>query len=182
MPALANTSRDSDSERSAKVASKNHSIETHCPEDHNCEVCKKTKCTRALCRRRTGEPVLRADKFGALITDHKVLNEGAESRNNHRHAVVVQDLATQWIQSYPWYSDTTQRKKVPLQYCCNQAWMKSGGQILWNAIPICETFKFSCLMGQLHTKGVLENRLRDQSFRLVHWLSITPFLLTTCRD
>ena len=25
----------------------------------------------------------------------------AESRNNHRHAVVVQDLATQWLQSYP---------------------------------------------------------------------------------
>ena len=41
-------------------------------------------------------------KFGDLITaDHKVFNEGCESRNNHRHAVVVQDLATQWIQSYP---------------------------------------------------------------------------------
>ena len=33
--------------------------------------------------------------------DHKVLNEGGESRNDHRYAVVVQDLATQWIQSYP---------------------------------------------------------------------------------
>ena len=30
-----------------------------------------------------------------------VLTEGSESRNNHRYAVVVQDLATQWIQSYP---------------------------------------------------------------------------------
>ena len=26
--------------------------------------------------------------------------------------------------------------------------MKIGGQILWNAIPICETFKISCLMGR----------------------------------
>ena len=25
--------------------------------------------------------------------------------------------------------------------------MKNGGQIPWNAIPICETFKISCLMG-----------------------------------
>ena len=34
-----------------------------------------------------------------LITaDHKVLSEGCESRNNHRYAVLVQDLATQWIQ------------------------------------------------------------------------------------
>ena len=45
--------------------------------------------------------MLRAEKFGDLITaDHKVLNEESDSRNNHRHAVVVQDLATQWIQSY----------------------------------------------------------------------------------
>ena len=35
--------------------------------------------------------------------------------------------------------------------------MKNGGQIPWNAIPICETFKISCLMGRLHTKDVLEN-------------------------
>ena len=58
--------------------------------------------TRAPCRRRTGEAVPRSEKFGDLITaDHKVLNEGCESRDNHRNAVVVQDLATQWIQSYP---------------------------------------------------------------------------------
>ena len=52
------------------------------------------KITRALCRRRTGEALPRADKFGDLITaDHKVLNEGCESRDNHRYSVVVQDLA-----------------------------------------------------------------------------------------
>ena len=43
-----------------------------------------------------------AEKFGDSITaDHKVFNEGCESRDNHWYAVVVQDLATQWIQSYP---------------------------------------------------------------------------------
>ena len=47
------------------------------------------------------ESVPRAENFGDLITaDHKVLSESCESRNNHRYAVVVQDLATQWIQ-YP---------------------------------------------------------------------------------
>ena len=39
-------------------------------------------------------------------------------------------------------------KKVPLQYCCNHVWMKNGGQIPWNAKPICETFKTSYLMGR----------------------------------
>ena len=32
--------------------------------------------------------------------------------------------------------------------------MKIGGQILSNALLICETFKISCLMGRLHTKDV----------------------------
>ena len=62
----------------------------------------RTEITRAPCRRRKGEAVPRADNFGDLITaDHKVLSENCESRNNHRYAVVVQDLATQWIQAYP---------------------------------------------------------------------------------
>ena len=57
------------------------------------------RITRAPCRRRKGEAVPRADNFGDLITaDHKVLSDNCESRNNHRYAVVVQDLATQWIQ------------------------------------------------------------------------------------
>ena len=51
----------------------------------------------------------REEKMGDLITtSHKVLKEGGESRNNNRHAAVVQDLATQRIQSYPCKSKTSQ--------------------------------------------------------------------------
>ena len=76
-------------------------LSTHFPKDRNCEVRKRTKITRAPCRKRTGDPVLRRENFGDLITaDLKVLNEGTESRNNHRFTVVVQDLATQWMHSY----------------------------------------------------------------------------------
>ena len=32
-----------------------------------------------------------------IAADHKVLTEEGESRNNHRYAVVVQDLAIRWI-------------------------------------------------------------------------------------
>ena len=43
-----------------------------------------------------------AERFGDMITeDHKVLNEDQESKLHHRYAVVLQDLATQWIQSCP---------------------------------------------------------------------------------
>ena len=61
------------------------------------------------CRRRNGEAVPRAANFGDLITaDHKVLSDNCESRNNHRYAVVVQDLASQWIQAYPCKNKTSQ--------------------------------------------------------------------------
>ena len=68
------------------------------------------------CRRRNGEAVPRAANFGDLITaDHKVLSDNCESRNNHRYAVVVQDLATQWIQAYPCKNKTSQETQRSLQ-------------------------------------------------------------------
>ena len=92
-----------------------HSVYTHFPKDRNCEICKGTKIT-SPCRRRNGGAVPRADKFGDLITaDHKVLSDNCESRNNHRYAVVVQDLATQWIQAYPCKTKTSQETQRSLQ-------------------------------------------------------------------
>ena len=86
------------------------------PKVRHCEVCFRTKITRAPCRRRTGEVVPRAEIFGDLVTaDHKVFNEEGESRNNHPHAVVVQDLATQWIQSCPCKTKTSQETQRSLQ-------------------------------------------------------------------
>ena len=93
-----------------------HNVHTHFPKDRNCEICKRTKITRAPCRRRNGEAVRRAANFGDLITaDHKVLSDNCESRNNHRYAVVVQDLATQWIQAYPCKTKTSQETQRSLQ-------------------------------------------------------------------
>ena len=93
-----------------------HSVYTHFPKDRNCEICQRTKITRAPCRRRIGGTVLRVENFGDLITaDHKVLSEGCESLNNHRYAIVVQDLATQWIQSYPCKTKTSQETQRSLQ-------------------------------------------------------------------
>ena len=75
-----------------------------------------TKITRASCRRRTGTVVPKSGTFGDLITvNHKVLSEGCESRNNHGYAVVVQDLATQWIPSYPCKTKTSQEVEKTLQ-------------------------------------------------------------------
>ena len=87
------------------------SVGIHFPKDRNCEICQRTEITRAPCRRRSGGAVPRAENFGDLVTaDHKVLSDNCESRNNHPYAVVVQDLATQWIQSYPCKTKTSSQE------------------------------------------------------------------------
>ena len=60
-------------EAQAKVGpgSGKHSVYTHFPNDPNCDICLKTKITRASCRRRAGTIVPKAENFGDLITaDH----------------------------------------------------------------------------------------------------------------
>ena len=105
VPAHSSEREISDSEGDAsKVVTRKrkHSIYIHFPRDRSCDICLRTKITRVPCRRRNEGSIPRAEKFGDLMTaDHKVFNEGSGSQNNHRHAVVVQDVATQWIQSYP---------------------------------------------------------------------------------
>ena len=63
----ANTSQDSNSDRVAKVVSRKRSLFTHFSKERNCEMCKRTKITRASCRERAGDAVPRAD--------HKIHNE-----------------------------------------------------------------------------------------------------------
>ena len=46
-----------------RVVPGNHSIHTHFPRDQNCEICHRTKITRAPCRRRTREVAPRAKKW-----------------------------------------------------------------------------------------------------------------------
>ena len=116
VPAPANTSRESDSERPTKVATRKHRIETFFPKDQNYDENLRTKITKALCRRRIGEALPRAEKLGDLITaDHNVLNEEGESRDNHQYAAAVQDLATQRIQSYPCKTKTSQETEKSLR-------------------------------------------------------------------
>ena len=105
--AFASSSRKSAAEPRGKVVSGKHSIFTHFPKD------------RTSCRRRVGTVVPKAEEHsGDLITaDHNILSEGCESRNNHRYVVVVEDLATHWIQSFPCKTQTYQETQKSFQKC-----------------------------------------------------------------
>ena len=88
---------------------------THFPKESNCEVCELTKTTKPPCRNR---PDARGDSshlpqiFGAALSaDQNVLNEENESRLQHRGAVVVQDLHSELVQSYPTINKKQRLKK-----------------------------------------------------------------------
>ena len=84
----------------SKAPQEKHNLFIHFPEDPNCEMHKRAKVARAACRRNSQSHTHR--EFGETIaTDHQILSEEGESRNDQRYAIVVQDLATQRIQSYP---------------------------------------------------------------------------------
>ena len=98
-----------------ELGSCKHSVYTYFPKDPNCDICLQTKITRASCSRRAGTVLPKAEHFGVLITaDHKILSEESESRNNHRYAVVAQDLASQWLQSFPCKTKSSQETQKSL--------------------------------------------------------------------
>ena len=160
-----------------------------------------------------------------ITADHKALNDNCESQNNHRFAVVVQDLATQWIQAYLCKTKTSQETQRSLQKflepernpkviyadnslefgkaCEDLSWnhctsaphrsetndiaeravrrvkestsavlLQSGLNESWWALSAKRHRSFF-LMGRRPMKDVLGNHSKDQSFHLVHWLSIT---------
>ena len=143
-----------------------YSVYTHFPKDRNCEICKRTKITRAPCRRRNGEAVPRAANFGDLITaDHKVLSDNCESRNKHRCAVVVQDLATQWIQAYPCKNKTSQETQRSLQKFL-EPWRKPKVIYTDNSLEFgkaCEDLSWNHCTSTPHrseTNGIAERAVR----------------------
>ena len=98
------SSHELPTESRAKVepGSGKHSVHTHFPKDPTCDICLKTKMTRSSCERRASTGVPRAEHVGDVITaDHKVLSEECQSWNNHRYAVMLQDLGNAVVTILP---------------------------------------------------------------------------------
>ena len=111
------SSHELPTESRAKVepGSCKHSVQTHFPKDPSCDICLKPTLTRASWQKTCWYSRAQSGKFvDLLIADHKFVSEGSASRNNHRYAVVAQDLATQWLQSYPCKSKSSQETQKSL--------------------------------------------------------------------
>ena len=80
---------------------------SHFPKGPNCEICKRAKVTRTACRR-TSQSHMRP----ARRSSEKSLQQFEENCGTiKRHAIVVQDLATHWVQSYPCKTKTSHKKQ-----------------------------------------------------------------------
>ena len=102
-----------------------HSIDTHFPKDRNCKICKRTKITRASCRRRIGIVVLGAENFGDLITaDHKFLREIVNLET-------ITDMQS-WCRIWPLNGSRRIRAKTKLhkkpREACKSSWNPRGNQ------------------------------------------------------
>ena len=95
----------------------------------------------------------------SVTADHKVLSERCESRNNHRYAVMVQDLATQWIQSYPCKTKTSQE---PQEREVLGAHQETTSHLYWQFLGIWQGL-WRIIIKRHHrseTNGIAEREVR----------------------
>ena len=98
------------------VESGKHNVFAHFPKDRNCDVCNVPKLQGPLAENAPVITYSRAENVADLIAaDHNAPNEECESRNCHRYAVIVQDLATIWLQAHPCKTQTSQEAEKSLQ-------------------------------------------------------------------
>ena len=114
-----------------------HSVYNHFPKDRNCDICQRTKITRAPCRRRNGGAVPRAENFGDLITaDHKVLETITD----------MQSWCRTWSPNGSSRIHAKQKLHKKPREACKSSWNPRGNQksftltISWNSakpVKIC---------------------------------------------
>ena len=133
-----------------------------------CDICLKTNITRLILQKTCWYSRAQSGKFWWFDNcgSQLILREGNESRKNHRYVVVVQDLATQWLQSFPLYTKTSQEtQKSPIKFLEPDEETKSHLQ--WQFLQIygkfCEELSWNHCTSTLHrseTNGIAERAVR----------------------
>ena len=114
----------------------------------------RTKMTKALCRRRTGEALPRAEKFGDLIAaDHRVLSESCVNLET------IIDMQS-WCRTWPPNESSRIRAKQKLlrkhKGACKSSWDQIGSlksftlTIPWNSAKLVKIFP-GIIVRQHHT-------------------------------
>ena len=160
----AHVSQDSDSERPTKKTSKwrKHSILILLSRERDCEVCKRSKITKAPYRRRTDEAVPRTEKIEDLITaDRKVLNEECKYSIRCRET-----RSCHWMDSVlsVWNQNFARDEKVLTEI--SRAIRKTKGHLHWQFFGICKILRRLIL----ESSDVINSSVRDERH---YWTSST---------
>ena len=92
-----------------RVKSRKHSVCTHFPKDQIVRYAEEPTLRVIFAEDAPAIQSHAPKRFGdPIVTDHQVLNKDGVSRNSHRYAVNLQDLATQWLQADPCKTTTSQ--------------------------------------------------------------------------
>ena len=128
----------------------------------NCDVCKRTKFTRARCgikAKRRIDAIAPSSKFGDLITaDHKVLTVDSD-------ALIVQNDFTNWIERCPMRKEETSETVNRLQIFLPPE-QKPGRIFTDNSnelVEVCQKLQWNYDTNTPHrsgTKGVTERAVR----------------------
>ena len=142
-----------------------HNVHTHFPKDRNCEICKRTKITRAPCRRRNGEAVPRADNFGDLITaDHKVVSDNCQS------PICSRGAGSSYSMDPGVPVQKTKLHKKPRE-ACKSSWSLMGSlksftlTIPWNSAKLVKIFSWNHCTSTPHRSET--NRIAERAVRRV---------------
>ena len=141
-----------------------HSVHTHFPKDRNCEICQRTKITRAPCRRRIGGVVPRAENFGDLI------QQITKSSVTIANLETITDMQS-WCRTWPPNGSSRFRAKQKLlrkhKGACKSSWRQIGSvksftlTIPWNLAKLVKIFPGIIVRGQ-HTDRKQMGLLKEQ--------------------
>ena len=156
-----------------------HSEYTHFPEDRNCEICQRTKITRAPCRRRIGGAAPRAENFGFLITaDHHKFSAKVV---NLETIIDLQSLCRTWPPNGSSRIRAKQKLLRKHKGACKSSWSRIGSvksftlTITWNVAKPVKIFP-GIIVRRHHTdrkqKGLLKKVRRvKENTSAVLWQS-----------
>ena len=97
-----------------------------------------------------------------MKADHKVFSDNCESRNDHRYAVVVQNLTTEWIQTCPCKTKTATETQKKLEKVLG-AKKETDNSLEFG--KVCEDLSWNHCTSTSHkskTNGIAERALRKK--------------------
>ena len=161
----ANSSHEPSLEPMRSVDLGKHRFYTHFPKDRNCEICQRTKITRAPCRRRIGGVEPRAENCGDLITvDYKVLSRDCEFET----IIDLQSWCKTWLPNGSSRILAKQKLLRKHKGACKSSWSRIGSlksftlTIPWNLARPVKIFP-GIIVRQHHTgrkHGIAERAVR----------------------